>query len=101
MFCDYINPQDVPVVNVSALLTHTDFTLAQLTEYVQRHIGYKCSEKFTYNVIMPCFAITGFIGILAYFFMLASLNKSKLILGGSSMIYHKAIVLFELPHMLI
>lgn len=97
MFCDEVGR----AINVSSYQNRTNFTSDQLITYADRYINFKCSDIYVNRLVLHTCSITGFIGLVAYFLMLASLNRTKTLLSGCTMIYHEAIILLELPHMVV
>lgn len=92
---------DISLPNVSYLQSRTNFTPHQLSEYVHSYIALSCGDSFAFLIVAHGLIISGTVGIISYILMLASLDQSKLILSPCTMIYHKAIIFFEFPHMVV
>lgn len=98
-FCNNFNSN--PIDLLSHLNSTLNMTIQQIIDRLRVVTKERCSDHPVTIVVLYLFIFSGSLGMISYLVMLASLNRSKSKLSKCTMIYHRATVIFEFPHLFI
>jgi hypothetical protein len=89
-----------PIQTLDELQNVSNYTYEQLFDYVQIFYYQRCAHIIMLKVVAVIFLMSGFGGFLLYILMFPCIQRVSA-MKGTTAIYHKALIVFELVHMII